>query len=552
MEKRNKIERFKAQLPPAEFEKQLATYDWQAPDEAARFYLKSYGIYNIKIRPKAWMIRLRIDGGILTPDQLLTIAQLSLQYNALPLVTARSQMELHHIDPKDVYPLWQKLREAGIETRQTLTDNFRAIVTDPLDGIAPDSHIVCTPLIEHIHRKIIGEAEWMGTIPRKFNTTLIGRETPSFNPWGNDLLFALAKKENQSGFNLYLGGKNNVVAKSVDVFCTPKQVPEVFIAIARLYHQHGLRGSRSKNRLYHLIEAVGMEQIRRWLEASLPSPFQSAGTLRMQSSAQNTDHLLPIQRFGHHGELKAKGLIRIAQEAQKNSLHIRLTPHQQLWLFDPKAIKQSLHTHQPIHQYTNAPMHGAHQRTTCAGSRYCPLSLWDIKSDTKALPLERLSQHGISLGFSGCLKGCGRHYHSDIGLIGLRTNLYGSTERAVRFFLGATQTPHPTPGRMIYYSVPERKLYALLNVVVDDFERSGFGTFEDFSGRVLNRYSEEMLQVWYLVRQLYEMDEGMWGVFVSGDEGRLWSSFSALPNFPMHNEPHETIRELTHRLWDQE
>ena len=542
MEKPNKIERLKTEISPAEFEKHFASLDWQAPSEAARFYLKSFGIYNIKIRPEAWMIRLRIDGGFLSPDQLLTIAQLSLEYDAFPLVTARSPMELHHIDPKDVYSLWQKLREAGIETRQTLTDNFRAIMTDPLDDIAPDSHVTCAPLIEEIHKQIIGATEWMGTIPRKFNTVLIGREAPSFNPWGNDLLFALAKKENQWGFNLYLGGKNNVVAQDIDVFCPPEEVPEYFMAIAHLYHQHGLRGSRSKTRLYHLIETVGIEQVRQWLEASLPSSLQSAGTLRMQSSTQNTDYHLPIQRFGHHGELKTQELIRIAQEAQKNSLQIRLTPHQQLWLFDPKKIHSLLISHFSL----LTP-----KITTCAGARYCPLSLWDIKTDTKNLPLERLSQHGISVGFSGCLKGCGRHYHSDIGLIGLRTNLYGETERAVRFFIGATQTPDPTPGRMIYYSVPERKLHELLNVVVDDFERSGFETFEVFSGRVLNRYSEEMLQVWYLVRQLYPLDEGMWGVLVSGEEEKLWSLFSSLSNFPAHDERHEVIRELTHRLWDR-
>ena len=121
----------------------------------------------------------------------------------------------------------------------------------------------------------------------------------------------------------------------------------------------------------------------------------------------------------------------------------------------------------------------------------------------------------------------------------------------MRFFLGGTQAPNPTPGRMIYYSVPERKLRELLNVVMDDFERSGFETFEDFSGRVLHRYSEETLQAWYLVRQLYEMDESMWKIFVSGEEERLWFSLPALPDFPAHDEHHEVIRELTHRLWDQ-
>ena len=167
------------------------------------------------------------------------------------------------------------------------------------------------------------------------------------------------------------------------------------------------------------------------------------------------------------------------------------------------------------------------------------------------LPIQPLTEYGISLGFSGCLKGCGRHYHSDIGLIGLRTNLYGETERAVRIFLGATQAPDPAPARMIYYSVPERSLDGLFQVILEDFERSGLDTFETFSRHILNPYSVEMIQAWYLVRQLFEIEEAVYQIFLSGDdEEKLWSALEILPGFPSCDERYEAIREMTHRLWD--
>ncbi len=590
MEKPNKIERIKTQQSASKFWEKIETFDWHHPSEADRFYLKSFGIYTIKIRPEAWMIRLRIDGGNLPTVHAKTLADLAKRHSLSLLLTARSQLELHGLSAETVYHVYQALHIEGIETQQTLTDNVRAIVTDPLDGLTPDSHILCHSIIDAIREHIVGHPEWMGTLPRKFNTALIGRETPSFNPWGNDLLFALARKEGTWGFNLYLGGKNSETAQSANVFCPPEHVSDCFMAVIHLYRQHGLRGSRAKIRLFHLIETVGMDQIRLWLQEFCPYPLQSAGALQMRSSTENTDHFLPVERYGTHGEITPETLSHITQKAKQDTLTLRLTPHQELWLFDPNDIAQSTHKHKsgvqlhalqsinhspstinqsPITNHespitkspstidhqpsTNLPHSSlvTHKATSCAGSRYCGLSLWDIKRDTETLPLHLLTKHGISLGFSGCLKGCGRHYHSDIGLIGLRTNLYGETERAVRIFLGAVQVPDPTPARMIYYSVPERCLEGLFRVMIEDFERSGFETFEGFNRDVLNRYSVELLQAWYLVRQLFEIEEEVYRIFLAGnDENELWSALEMQSGFPSCDERYEAIREMTHRLWD--
>ena len=568
MEKRNKIERIKAQQSASAFWAQIETFDWHHPDEADRFYLKSFGIYNIKIRPDAWMIRLRIDGGELPVGHVRALAELTGHYDLSLLVTARSQIELHGLSAETVYPVYRALQTEGIDTRQTLTDNFRAITTDPLDGFTRDSAITCRPIIETIRRHILGRPEWMGTLPRKFNTALVGRETPSFNPWGNDLLFALAEQEGRRGFNLYLGGKNSETAHDADLFCLPEQVPGCFMAVARLYRQHGLRSSRAKTRLYHLIETVGMAQIRRWLENTLSHPLRPAGTLQMRSSTENTDHLLPVERYGTYGEITPETLHRIARKAEKNNTILRLTPHQELWLFSPDAItshtlypadrqppsttRKATEVASPISNLQSLISLPAHKTTTCAGSRYCGLSLWNIKHDVQTLPVRRLVERGISIGFSGCLKGCGRHYHSDIGLIGLRTNLYGETERAVRLFLGAVQTPDPAPARMIYYSVPERSLDRLFQTILDDVAHSGHETFEAFSRYVLNRYSVELIQAWYLVRQLFEIGEALYRLFVSGkDETTLWSALEALPDYPSCEARYEAIREMSHRLWDR-
>jgi len=548
MEKPNKIERLKAELPPFQYRERLERLDWRHPTEADRFYLKNFGIYNIKLRPERWMLRLRFDGGRIDAGQLAPLAAAARREAARLLLTARGQIELHDLSPSRVYPLWQELEAAGIGGYQTLTDNFRAVVTDPLADCAPDAVIDTFPLLDAVRKRFLRRPEWIGTLPRKFNTALIGRSTPSFNPWSNDLLFALAKKEERWGFNLYLGGKNSEVARGAGIFCPPEALPDLFQAVAEAYRKHGPRGSRSKTRLFHLIETVGMERMRELIEIEYGRSLLPAGELKLRGTTENRDHLLPLRRYGEHGEITPETLESLADRAQTENLTLRLTPHQELWVFKREEIARNpSHPQSTIHNpqsILHAPL------TACAGSRYCPLSLWDIKEDLTLLPMERLQHLGVSLGFSGCLKGCGRHYHSDLGLIGLRTNLYGETERAARIFLGAVQGPDPAPGRMLYYSVPLRMLSPLIHTILDDYEMSGQSSFETFSRKILNRYSVAFLQLWYLTRQLYTLPNTWIDLFLAHDTEKLFSRIEQLEKFPTHPEIYEITRVLSHRLWD--
>ena len=195
--------------------------------------------------------------------------------------------------------------------------------------------------------------------------------------------------------------------------------------------------------------------------------------------------------------------------------------------------------------------------TACAGARYCPLSLWDVKEDVHLLPLDKLKKHNISLGFSGCLKGCGRHYFTDVGLIGLRTNLYGETEKALRVFVGAVESPEVMPSRMLYYSVPLRKITQLFDVILDDFERSTLNDFETFSYTVLNRHNIEFLQLWYIARQLYVIDETMFTLFFSTsevefNEAKIFTNLKKITKESTHEVYAMLTRELSHLLWDQQ
>ncbi len=541
--KLNKIERLKVQLSPYDFRARLSQLDLHALDEAERFYLKNYGIYNIKLRPEAFMIRLRIPAGRIETQKLRFITTLAQQHALEVLITVRAQLELHGLTAENVLQVWDALYDAGISTLQTLTDNLRNIVTDPLDGLTETSVIETGPIIMQMQRRFLDKPEWMGMLPRKCNTALCGmRETPHAF-MHNDICFMLAQKEGRYGFNLYLGGKNSEAAQDADIFVQPEAVPDLFKAVAQAYKHHGLRASRSKARLWHLLQEIGMVAFREKIAEYYLHALHPKGDFSVvkQSAPSEWSEL----RDGTHAQcIRSRfgavdiGLLEAAvTRAEHEGLEIRLGIDQNLYLCGVRERND-------VKQVT-----GACDITACAGSRYCALSLWDIKSETDYLPRDLIEKYHIRVGFSGCLKGCGRHMHADIGLVGLRTNLFGPVQKAARVFLGALWSGEAAaPARLLYYVVPLEHLDALVRAIIAEYIASGEADFERFSRNVLRKYREPFLTLWFLAK-LYLREE----IVLGESEASLYAQLREHPGFPQLQDDAdymETIRTLMHALWD--
>jgi len=493
--KPNKIERLKARLKPCDFLSRVDHLDLKNLTEEERFYLKNYGIYNHKLSPESFMLRLRITAGRITVPQLREIAMIAREHRLKPIITMRAQIELHGMDAGNVLGVWHKLEASGLTTWQTLTDNFRTIVTDPLDGMCEASLIETYPLIQKMESLFLKNPDYIGTLPRKFNTAICGSSESSHSFFSNDLYFALAQKEEAVGFNLYLGGKNSEIAQNADIFVTKENVLPLFDAVIKTYLNYGLRGTRSKTRLFHLLQTIGMDTFRVHLQSYYPKRMQSAGTLLSKKTKPNA--LTPLQN-GHKafcyksrfGEISVDELSRICDDAAAENLSIRLGIDQNIHLLGLKASPRA-----PLAKYANPS-----RLSVCAGSRYCPLSLFDMKEEAEMLPLDRLSRLNVSLGYSGCLKGCGKHQHADIGLIGLRTAVYGPTQKSVRLFLGGQYTRGRAVSRLILMAVPLHSTGDMVCLILDEFEQSPYKDFERFSREILNRFSTDFLALWFLAK----------------------------------------------------
>ncbi|BDY12306.1 nitrite/sulfite reductase [Hydrogenimonas cancrithermarum] len=494
-QKINKIEKLKRQMKPADFFEKLPFIHAEALDEADRFYLKNFGIYNHKLAPETFTLRIRIPAGRIATAALKGVRDLACTAGGKIIVTSRAQLEVHGLDFPSALRMSHRIESFGLTSWQTYSDNFRNIVTDPLDGLEAANLVEVYDLVLAMQRYFLKNPDYVGMIPRKFNVAISGTKKQRTSFFGNDLYFALARKDGRVGFNLYAGGKNSETARSLDIFAEASQVPVLFRAVAEVYREEGPRASRSKARLFHMIEAVGIDGLRAKIAERLGKTLPSAGELLIEKAPLETRTALKNGTFAHRyttrfGELSFDQFDEILHLCGTYGVkELRIGCDQNFYI---PGLPEKVAFAKSTERYGGI--------VACAGSKYCVYSLMDTKKESDTLALEKCRRLGISLGFSGCLKGCARHAFSDIGLVGIRTKLFAEeVERGVRLYLGSEYTHGKRAARLILYSVPMRHLNAMIDLIADLFAQSGYRDFEDFSKEILNRYSEPALAFWLLL-----------------------------------------------------
>jgi ferredoxin-nitrite reductase len=488
----NKRERHKARIRPYDFYPRLESLDFENLAEGDRFFLQDFGIFNVDFSEDDFTLRLRIAAGRLSVEQLRSIAAIAGKYDLNIILTARAGMQLHGLDAGNILDVFRQINTLGLTTWQSFGDNIRNIVTDVFDGRGIYSEIETYPIIMQMQEYILKNPRYVGMLPRRISVGISGNRANVTSLFANDLCFMLAKKGDLLGFNVFMGGKNTEVAQDADIFLQPDRVVDFFCAFTEAFYQHGSRFSRSKTRLFYLLESIGLESFKIMIQDEYREPFENRGNLLLTKAAFSDYEILKDGSYGlcyqtNFARVTSQELENIAAYADKHNAEIRLGMDQNIYLL---GLKEK-----------NTPFMPSQQSATvlaCAGSGYCPYSFWNIKDETSYLPLELINRHHIQIGFSGCAKGCGRHQHSDIGLIGLKTNNFGAAEGGTRLFLGAEHTHGISVGRLIFQMVPLEHLHALLTLIITLYEQSGYENFEAYSYHVLNKFSEEFLAVWLL------------------------------------------------------
>ncbi len=405
-----------------------------------------------------FMMRIRLDGGELSLEQLRVVAQISVEFaRDTADISDRQNIQYHWIRIEDVPEIWRRLESVGLQTTEACGDTPRVVLGSPVAGIAADEILDPTPQIREIVDTYIGDPE-LSNLPRKFKTAITGHPSLDVVHEINDIsLVGVRHPDLGVGYDLWVGGGLSTaprLAERLGVFVAPERAAEVWYGVIRIFRDYGYRRLRNKTRLKFLLAEWGPEKFRRVLEDDYLGQALPDGPAAVATTA-NPDHVgVHTQRDGRRyvglaprvGRSSGTTLLALADAVEAaGSGRVRLTPHQKLLVLDvpPENVDDLLAAAETL-DLTATPGQFRRNTMACTGIEYCKLAFVDTKATATAAARtldNRLADLGldvpITLNVNGCPNSCARIQTADIGLKGqIAKSPDGGDEFAFQVHLG--------------------------------------------------------------------------------------------------------------------
>lgn len=508
----NKLEKLKGEISPLDFYAQLEEF-CNAPYKditlaQSKYVLKCFGLY-VK-GENHFMLRVRIPAGQLEFYQAIELGHIAKDFGDNYIdITTRQQIELRFLQQKDLWTVLQRLEKIGLSSFQTGIDNIRNIVTSSFDGIHTTNYITCKMLVKELENIFFKKEEYIGLLPRKFNTGILGTSLNDCNIYGHDCSFVVAKKFDEIGFNLYLGGKVGVQAMDSGLFVKKEQVTSVFKAIIHLFKQFGFKDNRNKNRLHFLIQEVGLENFCLALQEEAKLELLSSGELLVNEdliiqkegciSLKNNKKALhfPIPS----GIFTGTAMAEAGYLAEDTKSLIRLSVEQSFYLIceesDIEYIKNS-----PLYKkYASFQNIYFNNQIACPGIKACPFGVIDSKFNAiemayylnEHVPIE----HGkVRMYWSACPNGCGINGIADIGFEGVKIkDKNGKIEVGVKIFIGGKASWNVQEARILHKGTSFKKAQEIVKNLLTIYknEKEEKESFEAFESRIIASIPHEEL-----------------------------------------------------------
>ncbi len=415
-----------------------------------------------ELEDKYFMLRVRIDGGALSTDQLRVIAGISTDFaRDTADFTDRQNIQLHWVDVVDVPEIWRRLEAVGLNTTEACGDVPRVILGSPVAGIAKNEIIDPTPVIQEIARRYVGNPEF-SNLPRKYKTAITGHPNQDVVHEIND--FALIGVEHPQlgvGYDLWVGGglsANPRLGERLGAFVREEIAADVWEAVTSIFRDYGYRRLRNRARLKFLLADWGTEKFRQILQdeylgfdlpdgppAHKPQDAGDHSGVHEQKDGRFFIGLTPPA-----GRVSGTILNKLADLVEATgSRRLRTTPHQKIIALDIPADQVDAFTG-AVQELGLDPFPGLIKRSAiaCTGIEFCKLAIVDTKDTTIEAVKQiesRLADHegklpkALSLHVNGCPNSCARIQTADIGLKGqLITNVQGEQVSGFQVHLGGT------------------------------------------------------------------------------------------------------------------
>ena len=424
-----------------------------------------------ELQDEYFMMRVRFDGGRVTPDQLRVVGEISRDYaRSTADFTDRQNIQLHWIRIEDVPTIWDKLEAHNLSTLMGCGDVPRVILGSPVAGIAADEIIDGTPAIQEIVDKHLFSGEFVN-LPRKYKSAISGNARQDVTHEIQDIAFiGSIHPEHGAGFACYVGGglsTNPMLSQDLGVWIPLDRVADVWAAVGRIFRDYGYRRLRNRARLKFLVADWGVEKFRHILETEyLDAPLIDGPPVPQHDGYR--DHIgIHPQKDGKFylgvkptvGHASGEQLIAIADVADRFGItRIRTTTDKELLFLDvDQADLQPLSDALAETGLYTHPSEFRRGIISCTGLEFCKLA--HVTTKARAIELvdeleQRLHDLDVPLKISlnGCPNACARSQVSDIGLKGQIVR----GEEGFQVHLGGTRRLHCADRRKIQTATPRR------------------------------------------------------------------------------------------------
>ncbi|RYY57675.1 MAG: NADPH-dependent assimilatory sulfite reductase hemoprotein subunit [Chitinophagaceae bacterium] len=421
----------------------------------------------------SYMIRLRLPGGFLTPEQWTGLHHVAGEHSTGVIkVTTRQTVQLHGILKSSIKPT--------IKSFNTLELDSIAACGDVNRNVTCSSHPKQSALHAQVFRyaDLISEMAlpktnayyeiWLDQekiadkkqeedplyqeryLPRKFKIAIAIPPNNDVDVFSNDIgLIAVIENNELKGFNIAAGGGLSATHGNPDTYArlasmlgfvdTEEKILKAVYEIITIQRDFGNRSDRKLARLKYTIDTMGVDVLRAELEKrcgfELAPPRDYLFTERRDYYGWEQDHLgnWHYTLFVENGRIVDEttplksGLLAVAASGKAN---FRFTANQNVIISDVKP--EDKNSVQEILQEFGLDTHtgkaGAMRRNSmaCVAFNTCPLALAEAQRYLPALidriePLlekHAISEEEITVRMTGCPNGCGRSPLAEIGFVG--------------------------------------------------------------------------------------------------------------------------------------
>jgi sulfite reductase (NADPH) hemoprotein beta-component len=225
------------------------------------------GLY---IQRHAPMFRIAVPYAMMNSAQLRTLASVARKYDrGYGHFTTRHNLQLNWPKIEDVPDILTELAAVEMHAIQTSGNCLRNITTDQFAGVAADEIIDPRPLAEILRQWTTFHPEF-AFLPRKFKIAISGTEEDRAVTWFHDIGLQLKQENGETGFTVIVGGglgRTPIRGQVVREFLPWQHILSYCEAILRVYNRFGRRDNAYKARIKILVQALGVEEFTRLVEA---------------------------------------------------------------------------------------------------------------------------------------------------------------------------------------------------------------------------------------------------------------------------------------------